>query len=102
MASIDAVTTWQHGGGTQSKTNAKRHNQTFAAWSEDHMDAVLAAGPTTAPASGSGQPLEETISWTKDGVSFETVVSVYGTQSELDDAVASMKAAIVARGGTII
>lgn len=102
MASIDAVTTWQHGGGTQSKTNAKRHNRTFAAWSEDHMDAVLASGATTAPASGSGQPLSQVINWTYDGLTFETTVTVYGTQAELDDAVDGMRTAIVARGGTII
>jgi hypothetical protein len=82
---------------------AKRAGWSYAQWIDVHIGELYGSGNSTQPASGSGSPLTHTVVWRdSSNDKWEAVFEVYGTQQELDDAVAALKARVIADGGTIV
>ena len=98
MATLQAATNWLD----KNLLTAKRATTLLVNWAEDHIsECIEGDGESTYPASGS-TPLEHTVVWTHGGVTFTSVVRTYGSQQELDDAVAAIKDAIAANGGSVV
>ncbi len=87
---------------TLSLTTAKRLNQSLASWASDAVSAALNGGSSTAPASGSGSPLQHTVVWSKNSREYTTLIEHWGSAEELAELVAAFKAEIAAQGGTIV
>lgn len=101
MATLQVRTTWV--GMTDPVLTAQRAGQTLAQWAAEHVDQLMEGEQSTEAASGSGSPLEHTIQFQFPGGPVrEAVVTKYGTQQELDAAVAALKTALQAEGATII
>lgn len=81
----------------------KRTQQQYPAWAGDHVYDVLNGGAQTLPATGEGEPIRTTITWTHPDIegAVETVVRTFGSQAEHDLAVDAMEDAIEAAGGTV-
>lgn len=102
MSSSDVTTRWMAGELERAKLTAKRANETAAQWAAEAVDVVLNGGSSTDPASGSGEPIEHVVVWTKDGEEYSSTIRTYQSQSHLDELVTEFKAAVVAAGGTIV
>lgn len=103
MPTIDVLATWNDGD-PHEKTIAKRQGGSYPTWAATAVATVLQDLQDTLPASGSGEPLTHVIVWTF-GTPPETITFTarsWSGQQALDDAVAALKDAIVAAGGTVV
>jgi hypothetical protein len=109
MITQDALTFWLDARGTHFVRTAKRVNQSFSSWSDEHLDQVLGSQASTNPAGGSGDPKVSTITFTLAGSSMTCEIRTFqdagesesSWKSRHDEAVEAMKDAIEDQGGVI-
>ena len=78
----------------------KRGGDTPAEWADEAVTTILEGGDSDL--SFAGTALEHTVTWSKGGRTYTSVVRSNGSQSDLDAAVVVFKASITSHGGTII